>query len=76
MYFLISDHSTNSLTMVPARVVARESSARADPRGIASSEKSCDHAQVSVVVRIFPQIRFTKIWVIHHFLIDGWSIVR
>jgi hypothetical protein len=39
MYFLISDHSTTSLTMALAKVMARESSARADLRGIASLGK-------------------------------------
>jgi hypothetical protein len=53
MYFLISNPEANFLGMVGASEMARESSVRADPRGIASFEKSCDHAQVSVVVRIF-----------------------
>jgi hypothetical protein len=53
MYFLISNPEANLLAMVGASGVARGSSARADLRGIALFEKSCDHAQVSVVVRAF-----------------------
>jgi hypothetical protein len=53
MYFLISNPEANLFAMVGASGMARESSARADPRGIASFEKSCDHAQVTVVVCIF-----------------------
>jgi hypothetical protein len=53
MYFLISNPEANLLAMVGASGMARESSARADPRGIASFEKSCDQAQVSVVMRTF-----------------------
>jgi hypothetical protein len=53
MYFLISNPEANLFAMVAARRMARESSARADPRGISSFKKTCDHAQVSVVVRTF-----------------------
>jgi hypothetical protein len=53
MYFLISNPEANLLATVGASGLARESSARADLRGIASSENSCDHAQVSVVTRTF-----------------------
>jgi hypothetical protein len=53
MYFLISNPEANLSMMLGASGMARESSARADPRGIASFEKSRDHAQVSVVVSTF-----------------------
>lgn len=53
MYFLISNPEANLFTMVGASGMARKLSARADPRGMASFEKSCDHAQVSVVVSTF-----------------------
>jgi len=53
MYFLISNPEASLFAMVGASGMACESSGRADPRGIASSEKSCDHAQVSVVTRTF-----------------------
>ena len=53
MYFLISNPEANLFTMVGASGMARGSSARADPRGIASFEKCCDYAQISVVVSTF-----------------------
>ena len=53
MYFLISNPEANLFTMAGANGMARESSDRADPRGTASFKKSCDHAQVSVVVSTF-----------------------